>query len=303
MDNSSKQTNQNNTLMRRAATAAVALALMLVALKFGAWVMTSSVSLLSSLADSAMDALASIVNLLAVRHALQPADSEHRFGHGKAEPLAGLGQAAFISGTGIYLIYEAITRLFNPKDIEYGSVGLGVMVFSIIITLLLVNYQRYVVRKTGSLAIRADSFHYATDILVNSGVILSLVLVMFLGWVIADPIVALMIASFIIYSAVKIARESLDHLMDRELPDSDRKRIIELVLDHPRVIECHDLKTRAAGLNTFVQFHISMDGSMTLHEVHKVSDEVESKILSAFPNSEVIIHADPEGIVEERQEF
>lgn len=303
MSNSSESNNQNNTLMRRAATAAVAVALLLVALKLGAWVMTSSVSLLSSLADSAMDALASIVNLLAVRHALQPADSEHRFGHGKAEPLAGLGQAAFISGTGIYLVYEAIMRLSNPKDIEHGSIGLGVMAFSIIVTLLLVTYQRFVVRKTGSLAIRADSFHYATDILVNGGVILSLLLVMFLGWGMADPIVALIIASFIIYSAVKIARESLDHLMDRELPDSDRKRIIELVLDHPRVIECHDLKTRAAGLNTFVQLHISMDGSMTLHEAHNVSDEVENKILSAFPNSEVIIHADPEGIIEDRQEF
>ena len=201
------------------------------------------------------------------------------------------------------MIYEAITRLLNPKEIEHGFIGLSVMVFSIIITLVLVTYQRYVVRKTGSLAIRADSFHYATDILVNGGVILSLVLVMFLGWGMADPIVALMIASFIIYSAVKIARESLDHLMDRELPDSDRKRIIELVLDHPGVIECHDLKTRAAGLNTFVQLHISMDGNMTLHEAHKVSDSVESKILSAFPNSEVIIHSDPEGITEERQEF
>ena len=303
MSNFTKHTGQNDTLMRRAAAAAVTVALILVALKFGAWVMTGSVSLLSSLADSTMDALASIINLLAVRHALQPADSEHRFGHGKAEPLAGLGQAAFITGTGVYLIYEAITRLLNPKEIEHGFIGLSVMVFSIIITLVLVTYQRYVVRKTGSLAIRADSFHYATDILVNGGVILSLVLVMFLGWGMADPIVPLMIASFIIYSAVKIARESLDHLMDRELPDSDRKRIIELVLDHPRVIECHDLKTRAAGLNTFVQLHISMDGNMTLHEAHKVSDSVESKILSAFPNSEVIIHSDPEGITEERQEF
>ena len=142
MSNSSKATDQNNTLMRRAATAAVAVALLLVALKSGAWVMTGSVSLLSSLTDSAMDALASIVNLLAVRQALQPADSEHRFGHGKAEPLAGLGQATFIGGTGIYLIYEAITRLFNPKDIEHGSIGLGVMVFSIVITLLLVTYQK-----------------------------------------------------------------------------------------------------------------------------------------------------------------
>ena len=169
MSNFTKHTGQNDTLMRRAAAAAVTVALILVALKFGAWVMTGSVSLLSSLADSTMDALASIINLLAVRHALQPADSEHRFGHGKAEPLAGLGQAAFITGTGVYLIYEAITRLLNPKEIEHGFIGLSVMVFSIIITLVLVTYQRYVVRKTGSLAIRADSFHYATDILVTAG--------------------------------------------------------------------------------------------------------------------------------------
>ena len=290
-------------LMQRATLAAVCVALLLIALKLAAWLITDSVSLLSSLADSAMDALASLVNLIAVRHALQPADSEHRFGHGKAEPLAGLGQAAFISASGIYLIVEAVGRLIEPRAIERGGVGLGVMVFSIAVTSALVAYQRSVVRRTDSLAIRADSVHYATDILINAGVIVSLLLVMFLDWTIADPIVALLIAGFIIYSAFRILRESLNHLMDRELPDADRERIKEIVLSHPAVIDCHDLKTRAAGLNSFIQFHISMEGSLTLDDAHVISDAVEQDILAAYPNAEVLIHADPEGVEEERQEF
>jgi len=289
--------------MQRATTVAVSIALALILLKLAAWLITDSVSLLSSLVDSAMDALASLVNLFAVRHALQPADSEHRFGHGKAEPLAGLGQAAFISASGIYLIFEAIGRLIEPRAIEQGAFGLGVMVFSIAVTGALVAYQRSVVRRTNSLAIRADSLHYATDILVNAGVIVSLLLVMFLDWGAADPIVALIIAGFIIYSAFRIARESLNHLMDRELPDADRDRIKKIALGHPSVIDCHDLKTRAAGLNSFIQLHISMDGGLSLDESHIISDAVEQDILAAFPNAEVIIHADPEGVDEERQEF
>ncbi len=295
--------DQAKRLMLRATSAAVSVALVLIALKLAAWLITDSVSLLSSLADSAMDALASLINLFAVRHALQPADSEHRFGHGKAEPLAGLGQAAFISASGIYLIFEAVGRLIEPRVIEQGGLGLGVMVFSIAVTSALVAYQRSVVRRTDSLAIRADSMHYATDILVNAGVIVSLLLVMFLDWGAADPIVALIIAGFIIFSAFRIARESINHLMDRELPDAERDRIKKIALRHPSVIDCHDLKTRAAGLNSFIQLHISMDGGLTLDESHVISDAVEYDILAAFPNAEVIIHADPEGIDEARQEF
>ena len=295
--------DQAKQLMRRATIAAVSVAVLLIAFKLAAWLVTDSVSLMSSLFDSLMDALASLVNLFAVRHALQPADSEHRFGHGKAEPLAGLGQAAFICASGFYLITEAVGRLIEPQPIERGSVGLGVMVFSIIVTAALVLYQRSVVRRTDSLAIRADSLHYATDILVNAGVILSLLVVMFLGWQAADPIVALIIAVFIIYSAVQIARQSLNHLMDRELPDADRARIVEIAMGHSKVIECHDLKTRAAGVNSFIQMHISMDGALTLDEAHIISDEVEEAILADFPNAEVILHADPEGVDEERQEF
>ena len=295
--------DQTERLMRRATSAAVSVALLLIAVKLAAWLITDSVSLLSSLADSVMDALASLVNLLAVRHALQPADPEHRFGHGKAEPLAGLGQAAFICASGIYLIFEAVGRLIEPRDIVHGELGLSVMVFSIAVTAALVAYQRAVVRRTDSLAIRADSVHYATDILVNGGVIVSLLLVMFLDWRAADPIVALLIAGFIIFSAGRIARSSLNHLMDRELPDTERERIKKIALNHPAVIDCHDLKTRAAGLNSFIQLHISMDGGLTLDAAHEISDAVEAAILAAFPNAEVIIHADPEGVLEARQEF
>ncbi len=290
-------------LMRRATTAAVAVACVLIAAKVGAWLVTDSVSLLSSLVDSVMDVLASLVNLIAVRQALQPADREHRFGHGKAEPLAGLGQAAFIIGSGVFLIVEAIGRIVHPRTIEQGAVGIGVMGFAIILTLGLVNYQRYVVRRTGSTAISADSLHYASDILVNGGVIISLVLVMMLDWTYADPAIAILIAGFIIYAAARIVRTALSQLMDREFPDTEREQIKAIVLAHPDVHDCHDLRTRRSGIDAFIQLHIEMDGALTLLRAHEISDDVEARIRAAFPNAEVIIHADPEGVEEAMPTF
>ena len=175
----------------------------MIAAKLGAWLVTDSVSLLSSLADSVMDVLASLINLFAVRHALQPADREHRFGHGKAEPLAGLGQALFITASGIFLIVEAVGRIIEPEPIERAPVGIGVMVFAIVVTTALVAYQRRVVRLTGSTAIKADSLHYASDILTNIGVIAALALALTLGWGLADPIIAIVIAGVIIHAAVR----------------------------------------------------------------------------------------------------
>ena len=290
-------------LLRLVTGAAVATAAILVGVKLGAWQVTGSVSLLSSMVDSVMDILASLINFFAVRHALQPADREHRFGHGKAEPLAALGQAAFITGSGVFIVVEAVGRLIDPQPIERGLVGIGVMVFAIVVSVLLVAFQRYVVRLTGSTAVRADSVHYASDVLVNAGVIGSLVLVLTLGWVYVDSIVALAIAGFVIYSAVRIARDALNHLMDRELPERDRRRILDIVQAHPKVTDCHDRRTRSAGLKAFIQVHVEMEGTLTLLEAHDISDEVEANIREAFPNAEVIIHADPEGLEEEMPTF
>ena len=290
-------------LMRRATGFAVAAAALMIAAKLGAWLATDSVSLLSALADSVMDVLASLVNLFAVRQALQPADREHRFGHGKAEPLAGLGQALFITASAIFLIVEAVGRIMEPEPIARAPVGIGVMGFAILVTAALVTYQRRVVRLTGSTAIKADSLHYASDILVDIGVILALVLAMTLGWGLADPIIALAIAGVILHAAFRVGRAAVEQLMDREFPDAERERIRRIVLEHPDVRDCHDLRTRRSGIDSFIQVHVEMDRSLTLMRAHEISDAVEARIREAFPHAEVLIHADPDGIEETMPSF
>ena len=290
-------------LMKRATYASVAVVSVLVVAKTGAWLLTNSVSVLSSLLDSMLDAAASLVNLVAVRHALTPADREHRFGHGKAEPLAGLAQAAFIAGSSALLVLEALNRLASPSRLAHAEIGIAVMLLSIVLTVALVAYQRRVIRATGSVAIDADSLHYQGDLLLNGSVILSLGLSMWLGWGALDPVFAVAIAGFLLHSAWSISRNSLDRLMDRELPDADRARLRAIVLANPEVQAVHDLRTRSSGPYLFIQFHLEMDGGMTLRHSHEVSDAVEREILAAYPNAEVIIHQDPAGIEETRKTF
>ena len=285
-------------LLRLATHASVAVAAVLIALKFGAWVLTDSVAILSSLVDSVLDSLASMVNLIAVRQALAPADAEHRFGHGKAESIAGLGQAAFVAGSALFVLVEAVARLVDPHPIGYGTVGLAVMAISMVLTLALVRFQLHVVRRTGSTAISADSLHYRADILVNGGIIASLGVSVYVGVTWIDPLVALVIAGYILYSAWAIARGALDALMDREFPAADRQRILDIIAAHTQVKGVHDLRTRRSGLQPFIQFHLELDGSMTLHDAHIVSDQVEAEVRAAFPGAEVIIHQDPHGIAE-----
>lgn len=287
-------------LMRWATYASVATALVLIAAKVVAYVLTDSVSLLSTLLDSLLDAAASVVNLLAVRHALTPADREHRFGHGKAEPLAALGQSAFIAGSAAFLLVQAANRLVSPHPVTHMGIGLAVMAVSIVATLLLVLFQRFVIRRTGSLAIRADSLHYASDLIVNASVVLALVLVAVYGWQRIDSLFGAGIGLYIIYTAWQIARGALDMLMDRELPDEDRQRIRSIATATPGVGAVHDLRTRASGQTVFVQLHLEVDGRLTLAEAHTIADAVETAIGAAYPGAEVIIHEDPAGIIEPR---
>jgi ferrous-iron efflux pump FieF len=289
--------------MRLATYASVATAGVLIVVKMAAWLYTDSVSLLSTLIDSLLDAAASIVNLLAVRHALVPADREHRFGHGKAEPLAALGQSTFIAGSAIFLVFEAVQRLYAPRPIGHIDTGIAVMVFAIVVTFVLTRFQAYVVRRTGSIAVQADSLHYVGDLLVNGAVIVALLLVSQFGWLYADPLFGLGIAGYILYNAWKIARGALDMLMDRELPDDARARIKAVALAHPEVRSLHDLRTRTSGRQTFIQLHLEIDGDMALRDAHQVADTVEQELQAAFPDAEVIIHQDPYGIEEERKSF
>jgi len=290
-------------LMRLATYASVFVALVLIVTKLAAWLMTDAVSLLSTLIDSLLDVGASILNLIAVRHALEPADKEHRFGHGKAEALSGLAQAAFISGSAVFLLLQAGERLYHPRQIENTDVGFGVMMLAIVLTLGLVAFQRHVVRQTGSVAIAADSAHYQMDVLVNISVIISLLLVSRLGWARADPLFAIAIAVYIVWGSWRIGRTALHMLMDRELDDAQRQKIIEIAEINPDVKGVHDLRTRSSGNRVFIQMHLELDGDITLMDAHAIADDVEIRILEVFLNAEVIIHEDPEGIEEERAVF
>ncbi|MCY4049845.1 MAG: cation diffusion facilitator family transporter [Hyphomicrobiales bacterium] len=286
------------TLMRRAAMFAVATATTLILTKGVIWWWSDSVALLGSLLDSILDALASLINLVAVRQATTPADKEHRFGHGKAEALAGLGQAVLILFSALFVTFEAVRHLLNPRAIEHSSLVMGVMILATILTLLLIAYQRYVVRRSGSLAIRADSLHYIGDTAINLGVLIAVALSAGLGWLLADPLIALAIAGVIFWSAWGIARQSFDQLMDRELDDSERQKIKDIALAHGQVLGIHDLRTRRSGLHRFVQFHIELPPEMPLREAHRISDEVEANVKAEFADTQVLIHQDPAGIEE-----
>ncbi|HXP13107.1 MAG TPA: cation diffusion facilitator family transporter [Stellaceae bacterium] len=298
-----ESTERIGALMRRATYASLAVAVLLVAVKFAAWAATDSVSLLSSLIDSLLDGAASLVNLIAVRQALTPPDREHRFGHGKAEPLASLGQSAFIAGSAVLLLVQAAQHLLRPTPVTNSEVGLAVMGFAVAVTFALLVYQRSVVRRTGSLAIRVDAFHYRADLVLNLAVIVSLLLTTELGYLAIDPIFGGLIGLWIIWGAWQVARKAIVHLMDEELPDEERVRIRQIALRHPKVRAVHDLKTRASGPNSFIQLHIEMDGGIKLIEAHRISDEVEASIREAFPRAEIIIHQDPEGVDEPREVY
>lgn len=294
---------EHGRLMRRATYASVSVAAILIALKFAAWLATGSVSMLATLVDSMLDTAASLVNLFAVRQALTPADREHRFGHGKAEPLAGVVQSAFIAGSALFLFVEVARRLIEPQVVQRGTLALTVMAISIVMTLGLVSFQRYVVRKTASLAISADKLHYLGDMLANISVAVALILATQFGLHWADPVFGGLIAIYIVWSAWEIIRQSLDQLMDRELPDEERKRIREIAQSHPEVKAVHDLRTRASGRDIFIQLHIELDRAATLVRAHEISDAVEARLREAFPAAEVIIHQDPEGLDEPRATF
>lgn len=290
-------------LKRLAAILSVLVASTLIVAKTLAYFSTESVSILSSLVDSLLDLAASSINLLAIRQAAQPADREHRFGHGKAEPLAGMGQSAFIAGSAVFLIVESGKRLAHPNEVTNEVLGVAVMLLSIVLTLALVLFQRSVVRRTQSVAIGADSLHYFSDLLVNSGVIVALILSTQLGFTLADPLFAMGIAIYILWSAWLIFSDSMNLLMDRELPEADRQRIHDIVMAHDSVISVHDLRTRSSGTQLFIQFHLELDGKLSLFAAHEIADAVMHDVEKAFPSAEVLIHEDPHGVAERRASF
>jgi ferrous-iron efflux pump FieF len=279
-------------LLKLASVASVITAGFLIVAKLIAWYVTGSVGLLASLVDSVMDSIASLINLFAIRYSLQPADEQHRFGHGKAEPMAGLAQAAFIAGSAIFLVFHAIDRLRYGHAIEQVGIGVGVMVLAIVLTLVLLAIQRYVIQKTDSTAIRADSLHYLTDLLTNMCILVALYLST-LGWEWADPVFAIGVAIYIFYSAFQIGHEAFQQLMDRELPDEILDQIQAIAMSHPEVTGTHETRTRQSGQTRFVQLHLELNENMSLKRAHAIADEVEAEIMAVLPGAEVMIHQDP----------
>ncbi|HEB62936.1 MAG TPA: cation diffusion facilitator family transporter [Gammaproteobacteria bacterium] len=288
--------NETKRLLKLATYASVSIAFLLITTKLIAWLMSDSVSLLATLIDSCLDAAASLLNLYAIKHALQPADDQHRFGHGKAESLASLGQSAFIAGSAVFLLLEAGSRLFNPHTPDAIGIGIAVMIFSIFATFILLFIQRHVIKKTNSTAIQADSLHYKMDVLINCSVIISLLLAS-MGSPVFDSIIAIAIAGFILHSAWKIGYESVQLLMDRELPDDERRKIEHVILQHTDVRGMHDLRTRRSGMFTFIQLHLELDDELSLIQAHTIADNVELALLKAFPDADVIIHQDPASVL------
>ena len=284
--------DKNASLLRLATSASVATAIVLIGIKFTAWFLTGSLSVLASLIDSFMDAIASVINLLAVRYSLKSADDDHSFGHGKAEALAGLGQSCFIAGSGLILIMHAAEKLTTPSTLQKVGVGISVMSISICVTVVLLAIQRYVIKKTKSTAIRADSVHYATDLLTNASTILALFLAG-LGWQYADPVFSILIALIILRSAWTIGNDAVHLLMDKQLPEEMLVQILETARNNKFVQDVHDLRTRQSGQTPIIQLHLDLSGEMPLTEAHSVAKEVEKKLLNIFPNADIIIHQDP----------
>jgi len=294
---------QRMRLVKSASYASLTLALTLVALKSWGWQATGSVSLLSSLADSIVDVLASVVTFWAVRFSMSPADEEHRFGHGKSEGIAALLQSLVVGGSGLYVCMEAVKRLMLPQSIHEPQIGVAVAGVATVATILLVSFQRYVVRRAGSIAISADAVHYQSDVLFNIGVGVSIVLTSSFGWTLADPLVGFVIAIFVLHSAVGIGKRSLEILLDHEIPEKDRGKIRKIALDHPDVRGFHDMKTRFGGNHYIVQFHLELKPNITLWRSHEILDDVEDQIRGHYPRCEIIIHADPLGFPERRDPF
>jgi ferrous-iron efflux pump FieF len=283
-----------------AAIASVGVAAILIGAKLAIWIATGSVAILGSLVDSGIDALASGVTFISIRQAAQPPDRAHRYGHGKAEAIGAFVQAGFVLGSAFFLANEAVRRLLSPQPLEQSGLGIAVLLLASLLTAALLGFQRYVVRRTGSIAIRADSLHYRSDLLMNLAVIAILVLTEATGSMLIDPLFGLALVLVLLLSVVAVARRALDMLMDRELPAAQRASIRTLALQHPKAHNVHDLRTRRAGSDVFIELHLELDGQLSLAQAHAITDEVEARIRAAFPSADIIVHQEPAGLADER---
>ena len=290
---------QRARLTRSAALASIAMALFLGALKTWAVWRTGSTAMLGSLADTALDLIASVATLIGVWVAAQPADEDHRFGHGKAEAVAAMFQVFLIVLSAGGIAFRAVSRLIDRGTTEAAGDGILVSLVAIAATFALLAWQRHVIRRTGSVAIKADNVHYKSDLMLNGAVIAALVLDQMLGFPAADPLFGLAIAAWLLWGAWRASSEAIDHLMDKEWPEEKRLRFVEVAATHPELSKLHDLRTRTSGDRDFVQFHVNLPARMSVGEAHDVIERVEEHLCREFPGMELLIHIDPEGHVDE----
>ena len=283
-------------LLRLATRASVAVASILIITKAIAWWLSGSISMLAGLTDSLLDGVTSFLNLLAVHYALRPADDDHRYGHGKAESLAGMAQALFIGVSAVLIAFQAFDRLKHPEPVNAPWISIAVIVFSLVMTVGLLILQHRVIKATGSNAVRADSLHYRSDLMLNGSILVALVFAA-VGFSQLDAWFGLGIAVYILWSAFQIARESFSVLMDEELPTDVSENMLALACAVPGVLGAHDLRTRISGNIWFVQLHLELPGQLSLLDAHTLSDQVAAAIENAYPRAEVLVHADPQEVV------
>lgn len=289
------------SLKKIATISAVTVAIILIFAKFIAWYVSDSVSVLSSLMDSCVDMLASMVNLVAVYHAMKPADTDHRFGHGKVEAIAAMGQSMFIFGSSLYILWEASQRFSSPQVVKQPYVAMVVTIFAIIITIGLVSIQRYTIKRTKSLAIQADMVHYQSDLYLNCGVLITLFLTSYFDLPYLDPIFGLFVGGYIMRTAYIIMKEAFFILIDQELPQDERQKIIQIIMGNKKVKGYHLLRTRTSGHGEFIQCHIEMKGDISLTAAHKIAMDVETALHKEFPKADITLHQDPLEIEEDHR--
>jgi ferrous-iron efflux pump FieF len=284
-------------LKSSAARLSVLAAAFLILLKTATGLLTGSISVWVSLLDSTMDIFASGINYFAVRTASRPPDEDHRYGHGKAESLAGLFQSFVITASGIFLVREAVLRLISPHPTASEWLGVGTMAVATVVSVALVSRLRAVARKTDSPALAADAAHYATDVFTNGAALVALLVVALTGWTLADPLISLAISAFILYSAFDVARDSVNVLMDRRLPREIDAKVASIVgrFHDEGVLGFHDLRTRRSGSHKFIDLHLEVERDQSLVAAHDLTERVIRAIQTEIPRSRVQIHTDPEG--------
>lgn len=290
----------HQTLRLRASLLSMSVAFILVVIKLYAYIQTDSMSVLSALIDSSVDLMASILIFIGIRKAIQPADHSHRYGHYKIESLTALLQAAFIAGSCVILLYEVMNHIIHPQAVVNMNVGLWVMSASILLTMILLSYQYYVIRKTNSVAITADQLHYKGDLFMNFSVIIVLFLSQKISWPYLDPVFAVIIVIFLLSGTRKIIASALDILMDKELPTEERAEIMTYIDKHPEAKGIHDLRSRYDGVCRFIEFHLELAPDLTLHQAHEITDQIENELKEKFAPAEILIHQEPAGLVDER---